>query len=968
MSYLRSTVLLLIAMIGVLSALALPFAPVLASQTMLTWPADNAAVASSSAVFAPYRPAELTATVPCAALRAGMAGSATIVATSDAGGAGLIVRAGPDGARLVLGDRVVELPLPSTATPCTVTILAGPQGVSITQADGSVTVLAGEGVPEVFGFHTELSARQAEGMSVTATVDSPFGTSPSTRKRLLIGLQLLAAAAALALLRRRRGVRRSMAPRVRWRATLFVDAGVIGILGLWAVIGPLAVDDGWSTMIARNVAATGNPGNYYRWWNASEVPFALGQQLLAPLTDISLAPLWLRLPSTALAVATWLVLSRGVLRAAMPSLAATGRLRLLAALFFLLAWLPFNLGTRPESYVAFGVTTVLWLLWRSSTPAGIGLAVLVAALTIPISPTAIIVAAPFLVFAPRVVTILRQGAPARLDVAAQAGLLGAIGAVALTAIFADETWAALVTATDWHRFFGPSLPWYDEIDRYRYLLGDDQQGSFAKRAPILLAVAMLPVVAFLQWRTRRDGLRRSALRLSVVLVLSLLLLALSPSKWSYHLGSIAGVVSAFLVTAVVLVARRSGSKRVAGAAGGALLAGAAALSFAGDNVWWLPAVYDVPFATGAWRPLGIGFVVVLAVSVLACRRAAASAPAIVAVSAALVVVVFLVGSFALAPVRRSAGSLTVANVHRVSGGPVCGLADDIEVLPDGAPLVSADLGGQLDGFTAGGGFFPGAPPPDPPGTGASASLWGSWSNTPQHSGTLVSPWFSLPPLGVRDGLAVSVSGRIDDGNSLHFEFGRTAVGGIETVGDGVAPVDRVAPDENPEHPLWRSIGIDSAQVTPGADRVRLRAVDGRTDRDGWLAVTGPRLRSVVPLNDFLTAHGPVLIGWPIAFLFPCLRDIPVVSGGLAQTPGAVIAGPRPRFDEERDRGIGGTFAELDVFGQLGEIPTRLVGHPDVDWGALFVSFDPTARDTYQRSIIRVPRSGLDTTGRERPQR
>ena len=46
------------------------------------------------------------------------------------------------------------------------------------------------------------------------------------------------------------------------------------------MIGPLAVDDGWATTIARNFAATGNPGNYYRWWNAAEVPFALSQQLL----------------------------------------------------------------------------------------------------------------------------------------------------------------------------------------------------------------------------------------------------------------------------------------------------------------------------------------------------------------------------------------------------------------------------------------------------------------------------------------------------------------------------------------------------------------------------------------------------------------------------------------------------------------------------------------------------------------
>jgi arabinosyltransferase B len=99
-----------------------------------------------------------------------------------------------------------------------------------------------------------------------------------------------------------------------------------------------------------------------------------------------------------------------------------------------------------------------------------------------------------------------------------------------------------------------------------------------------------------------------------------------------------------------------------------------------------------------------------------------------------------------------------------------------------------------------------------------------------------------------------------------------------------------------------------------------------------------------------------------------VRDIPTVAGGLAQTPGSVIAGPRPRFDEERDRRLGGTFAELDVFGKLGEVPTRVVGHPEVDWGALFVSGDTTAKDAYRRTITEVPRSGLDDTGHVLPER
>jgi arabinosyltransferase C len=88
---------------------------------------------------------------------------------------------------------------------------------------------------------------------------------------------------------------------------------------------------------------------------------------------------------------------------------------------------------------------------------------------------------------------------------------------------------------------------------------------------------------------------------------------------------------------------------------------------------------------------------------------------------------------------------------------------------------------------------------------------------------------------------------------------------------------------------------------------------------------------------------------------------------MAQTPSVVIEGPRPRFDEERDRHLGGTFAELDVFGKLGEVPTRLVGHPDVDWGALFVSYDDTPRDAYQRKITRILRGGAAEIGHAAPE-
>ncbi|MEO7194614.1 MAG: arabinosyltransferase C-terminal domain-containing protein, partial [Pseudonocardiaceae bacterium] len=339
-------------------------------------------------------------------------------------------------------------------------------------------------------------------------------------------------------------------------------------------------------------------------------------------------------------------------------------------------------------------------------------------------------------------------------------------------------------------------------------------------------------------------------------------------------------------------------------------------------------------------------------------------PAVLTVAVAATGVAVLLGSFLAAPLRRSAGSLALVNLHRLGGGPYCGLADDLQVLPDGAVLSPADSSGQLDGFAALAGFDPSSPPPDPPGTGMSAELWGSLLSGPRHTGSMTSPWFTLPPLGRDGGVAVSVSGRTDGGNKLVLEFGRAGPAGVTTLGARV-PFDRVPLSLNGpvdyrswllkglrDYRPWRSIGLDAPRIPAGADRVRIHAVDASTGPDGWLAVTGPRLRSVVGFTKFLAGRGPVLVSWPQAFLFPCVHNIPEVADGLADAPEVVIEAPR-RLDRlsaiTTDQRYGGDFAALRPFGRLYEVPTRLTGHPDLDWGALELSGDTAARDAYTRT-------------------
>jgi arabinosyltransferase C len=124
----------------------------------------------------------------------------------------------------------------------------------------------------------------------------------------------------------------------------------------------------------------------------------------------------------------------------------------------------------------------------------------------------------------------------------------------------------------------------------------------------------------------------------------------------------------------------------------------------------------------------------------------------------------------------------------------------------------------------------------------------------------------------------------------------------------------------------------------------------------------------VGLNEFLAENGPVLMSWPTSFVFPCVHNIAGVANGVAQTPAVVIEPPRPYFSEDRDPSIGGTFAAVAQFGELHEVPSRLVGQPDLDWGTVLVAPAGERRDAYERSVSRELRWGVDSVGAARPER
>ncbi|MDH4145120.1 MAG: arabinosyltransferase C-terminal domain-containing protein, partial [Acidimicrobiia bacterium] len=112
------------------------------------------------------------------------------------------------------------------------------------------------------------------------------------------------------------------------------------------------------------------------------------------------------------------------------------------------------------------------------------------------------------------------------------------------------------------------------------------------------------------------------------------------------------------------------------------------------------------------------------------------------------------------------------------------------------------------------------------------------------------------------------------------QFGRRSAGGIEPL--GVVPLE-VEVNE----PTFSSAYVD---LLPGADVVRIAAVDDRTDESGWTAFSAPRLVSAEPLGAVLTGAGHALVAPQLNPMFPCVAPSPPLRPGIVDIPDLILHG------------------------------------------------------------------------------
>ncbi|WP_243659293.1 arabinosyltransferase domain-containing protein [Tamaricihabitans halophyticus] len=981
---------LVLGLIAAAAAITVPFLPVVQETSKIVWP-DQRDTQSVNAPLVAYWAQDLQAEIPCSAIRsldARTPNSSVLFSTvpkQRAGfGSGLQLRM-DNGVLDVVnrGQQVVQQPLGAA---CDLTVSSNAERTTITVGDEAVYDETGDQRARVIGIYSDFdSARDpVDGLSVEITPDTRYLSTPTIWKTLVTIVGVVALLGCLFATWRMDSRVARRAPRwapVGWWKITLRDVAVVLTLGLWIFIGPVTADDGYILTMARVRDEIGYLTNYYRWLGVPESPIGWNDHLHELMANISTSPVWIRLPTFLLGVLTWFLLSREILPRLGTRIRRSRAAAWAAAMVFLVTWMPFNTGTRPEPWLAVGVLLALaaverTLVTRRLLPLCLGL--IVAAFSIGTAPGGIVALAPFIVAARPLARMLTSHAKAHGWFATLAPILGS-GLAILMVVFADQTMAGVLEATRLRSQVGPNQSWYQELSRYTLLFSDTADGALSRRFPVLLMwLCIITCFVVLLRRGRIPGAPLGpSRRLIGTVALFFVLYALTPTKWTHHFGPLAGIgaalaaLTALSVSAGVLRSRRNRMAFLA------VLLVIAALSVTGRNAYWFVSRFGVPWNDIPPSIGGISFSSVL----LACAGVAALiafvenirdrkghqlAPekpkrALVFGSLGLVVVCGLfvageIGSMLKAVHKqRSSYSFGGANFASLANSGSCNLSDYVMVEGDPSANVLAPLPaprqrtapheqGSPSNFAANGpvpvvGFQTepesyddpiGKPPNDF--KRGETKMWSSYRNGDRPTGHVRTDWYALPEDAQEQEIAVSVAAERNKAVSITAQFGRQTPQGVEVLGEQEVTVaqSQSAPWADSRFRIEDEDVNKPAQV----ETMRLIVEDDDLTEDGWIAFTEPR----IPVNTTLTERlgdKPTFVDWPASFVHPCVQP-PVWRDGIAEVPDyRVTAAPLVNDGGVSSSKGGGPVGWIEEVANQPEVPSFIRSEPNMPWGQLF---------------------------------
>ena len=957
-------------LIGFVLAVATPLLPVTQTTATLNWP-QQGQVSNVTAPLISLSPVSLTATVPCAVIRTLPPKGGLVLGTAPAAGRDAALNAMLVNVTASRVDVIVRNVVISSvnrdrvaggvggAPGCSrIDITSTSDGtfanfVGLAKPDGSPTYsgYADPNLrPAIVGVFTDLTGPAPPGLTFSATIDTRFTSHPTALKLIAMLLAMVSTAVALlALWRLDRTDGRRMHRLIpsRWRTASPVDGVVVGGFALWYVIGANSSDDGYILGMARVADHAGYMSNYFRWFGSPEDPFGWYYNLLALMTRVSDASIWIRLPDLICALVCWLLLSREVLPRLGPAVLANRSAMWAAGLVLLAAWMPFNNGLRPEGQIATGALITYVLIERAITSGRLtpaALAIVTAAFTLGIQPTGLIAVA----------ALVAGGRPVLRIVARRRRLVGiwplvlpllAAGTIVLTVVFADQTLATVLEATRIRTAIGPSQEWYTENLRYYYLVLPTTDGAISRRVAFLFtAMCLFPSLFLMLRRKRVAGVARGpAWRLMGVIFGTIFFLMFTPTKWIHHFGLFAAVGAAMAALATVLlspIVLRSARNRMAFLS---LVLFVLALCFASTNGWWYVSNFGVPFNNSVPQLGGVTVSSVLfALFAIAALwafwlhlSARHDSPLVdkltgapIPIAAGFMVMVF-VASMLVGIVRQyPTYSNGWANLRAFAGG--CGMADDVLVEPDSnAGFLTALPGnyGPLGPLGGSGpvGFSPNGVPdriiaegirqnnPQPgtdndwnqpirlqrPGVNSSTvplpygldptrvPVAGTYSTVAQQVSRLTSAWYGLPSEDAAHPLVVVTAAGTITGRSVAdgIDAGQKVELEYAKPGpDGVlVPAGRVSPYDVGPTPSWRNLRYPRDQIPTDATAVRVVAEDLSLSEGDWLAVTPPRVPDVRSVQEYVGLQQPVLMDWAVGLAFPCQQPM-LHANGVTQIP------------------------------------------------------------------------------------
>ncbi len=725
-------------LLGMLLALAAPLLPVEQRSATLHWP-QNDTVSNVTAPLVAFVPDTVHTTVPCALARdlppaGGVLLSTLPAAGKQASARGMFVRATDDRIRVTVRD-VVLLDVARAAAQdagCTITVTGDGAGVT-----AAVTGLDGDGTrystddpamrPQIVGVFSDLPAdANRAGLSLTAEIDTRFINRPSPLKRALIILGIastLLALVALAILDSRdgRGHKRLL-PR-GWFTIRGPDVVVFAVLAAWWLIGGNTSDDGYNITVARITEQAGYADNYFRYFGVPQDPFGWPYHVLSWMTGISVATPWLRLPAFLLGLLGWWILSREVIprlgRGVRTSRAAVWS----GALVFLAIWLPYNNGIRFEPIEAIGALLTWCAVERAIATRRLlpyAVAAICAAFTFAVAPGGLMAVAALLAGLRPVVrgVVARRRRDGLLPLIAP---ILAAGTSVLFMIFYSHPLRPLIDGSRVASEVGPTNEWWQEPQRYYFLILQTGDGTFSRRFGILIMLTALVIAIFrLLSRHHPAGVARAPIwRLIAVMLGTMFFMSFTPTKWTHHFGIYAGIGAAIVAATAAMMAPpllRSRSNRAFFAAIILMVTAAAA---SGTNMWWYVGSYGVPWWDAPVSLAGIQLSwVILAAALLTAaygfwcylrndyvdeatqtgyrrtglnRLKFSPLPVISACVVGFMLFSFLFGAYK----QRDSWSWAKSNLRALTGNE-CGLANDVLVEPnvESSFLAPAALGGQ----------------------------------------------------------------------------------------------------------------------------------------------------------------------------------------------------------------------------------------------------------------------------------